>query len=267
MMHNSLQLIDRTCEYNEASSYERRRSAMNNPGAVELKRVEIGSGLISPTFRGCGECETMRNGIKKGGHRRDSNLSLLDENELLALIHRCSLSDRLPQFMAIPGTKHGRIISIVRGNQLSRSISVLVASMDRSSVRVYMCVCVCTFLIRSREKDPPPAFLLLPRLFFSLNSLFTHTYVHISPSSIHASMDFFTGVGYERLIFLLPLISHRRETRLAVNFLSEHCSYCLTRAYGKISFLANLERNGSAQLFVRFPRTSTYRTRASRAFE
>lgn len=42
-MHNSLQLIDRTCEYNEASSYERRRSAMNNPGAVELKRVEIGS--------------------------------------------------------------------------------------------------------------------------------------------------------------------------------------------------------------------------------
>lgn len=82
----------------------------------------------------------MRNGIKKGGHRRDSNLSLLDENELLALIHRCSLSDRLPQFMAIPGTKHGRIISIVRGNQLSRSISVLVASMDRSSVRVYTCV-------------------------------------------------------------------------------------------------------------------------------
>lgn len=81
----------------------------------------------------------MRNGIKKGGHRRDSNLSLLDENELLALIHRCSLSDRLPQFMAIPGTKHGRIISIVRGNQLSRSISVLVASMDRSSVCVYVC--------------------------------------------------------------------------------------------------------------------------------
>lgn len=154
--------------------------------------------LISPTFRGCGECETMRNGIKKGGHRRDSNLSLLDENELLALIHRCSLSDRLPQFMAIPGTKHGRIISIVRGNQLSRSISVLVASMDRSSVRVYMCVHFLDTI--SREGSSARVSSSSSSLLLVEFSFYTHICTYIS--KFDSRFDGFFHGGWLRKIDL-----------------------------------------------------------------
>lgn len=223
-MHNSLQLIDRTCEYNEASSYERRRSAMNNPGAVELKRVEIGSVWSLRLFVDAESARQWGMELKKGD---------TDETRIFLFSMKTSCwhwSTGVPFPIGCLNLWPFRAQSMVELSPSFEATSYLVLYpfwLHLWTDHLCVCICVCTFLIRSREKDPPPAFLLLPRLFFSLNSLFIHTYVHISPSSIHASMDFFTGVGYERLIFLLPLISHRRETRLAVNFLSEHCSYCL----------------------------------------
>ena len=158
----------------------------------ELKLV-----WFSPIFRG------WDNGIKKRGARRIFLFSMKTSS------WHWSTGVPFPigclNLWPFRAQKHG-------SNYLHRSRQPAISFYIRSSC-IYgqiICACMCTFLIRSREKDLPPAFLLLPRLFFSLNSLFTHTHTHIYKFDSRFD-EFFHGVGYERLIFLLLLISHRRE--------------------------------------------------------
>lgn len=227
-----LQLIHRTWSLSRVYIYiyktklhrgmenEGGRSAMNNPGAVieNFKAPRIGTRsvgrrklklapLISRFFvEGDVGRETMRNGIKRGTFARIFLFPMKTSS------WHWSTGVPFPigclNLWPFRAQKHARIISIVRGSQL-RSISVLVASIDRSSVLACVCVCVYVYFLDtiSREEDLLPAFLLLPRfrIFVSSSrwilSFCTYIYIQRSPSSIHASMNFFTCAGYERLIF------------------------------------------------------------------
>lgn len=189
------------------------RSAMNNPGAVieNFKAPRIGTRsvgrrklklapLISRFFvEGDVGRETMRNGIKRGTFARIFLFPMKTSS------WHWSTGVPFPigclNLWPFRAQKHARIISIVRGSQL-RSISVLVASIDRSSVLACVCVCVCVFswynLARRRSSarvSPSSSFSNL-RLFFSLNSLFLYVYIYTTISKFDSRFDEFFHVRW-----------------------------------------------------------------------
>lgn len=204
------------------------RSAMNNPGAVieNFKAPRIGTRsvgrrklklapLISRFFvEGDVGRETMRNGIKRGTFARIFLFPMKTSS------WHWSTGVPFPigclNLWPFRAQKHARIISIVRGSQL-RSISVLVASIDRSSVLACVCVCVCVFswynLARRRSSarvSPSSSFSNL-RLFFSLNSLFLYVYIYNDLQVRFTLRWIFSRALVMKDWSFQLLISHRRD--------------------------------------------------------
>lgn len=175
-MHNSLQLIDRTCECNEASSYERRRSAMNNPGAVELKRVEIGSVWSLRLFVDAESARQWGMELKKGD---------TDETRIFLFSMKTSCwhwSTGVPFPIGCLNLWPFRAQSMVELSPSFEATSYLVLypfwlHLWTDHLRVYMCVHFLDTIEFARR-------ILRPRFFFFLVSssrwiLFLHTHMYI----------------------------------------------------------------------------------------
>lgn len=172
-MHNSLQLIDRTCECNEASSYERRRSAMNNPGAVELKRVEIGSVWSLRLFVDAESARQWGMELKKGD---------TDETRIFLFSMKTSYwhwSTGVPFPIGCLNLWPFRAQSMVELSPSFEATSYLVLYPFWLHLWTdHLCVCICVSWYDLARR------ILRPRFFFFLVSssrwiLFLHTHMYI----------------------------------------------------------------------------------------
>lgn len=172
-MHNSLQLIDRTCECNEASSYERRRSAMNNPGAVELKRVEIGSVWSLRLFVDAESARQWGMELKKGD---------TDETRIFLFSMKTSCwhwSTGVPFPIGCLNLWPFRAQSMVELSPSFEATSYLVLYPFWLHLWTdHLCVCICVSWYDLARR------ILRPRFFFFLVSssrwiLFLHTHMYI----------------------------------------------------------------------------------------